>query len=207
MTSLPKGLRSLDVSCHDEIKFSDLLRISNTFPLLTKLRLKSNNYKFSDQNLKEKIYLPNLIDLIIQQNILEKATFVLPQLRKLNIFYAPSSSLDYLKEFKKLKIILLDYATNKFTEKIINSNFLSSFPSLNRFLCMDNSYHYVKFTFDFDSDDIFKSLIYLNVHDSDKVDYYEFKNENAKRLQEKRIPFLCKYGGGSMEWQHKHDDD
>ena len=153
-------MRSLDVSSHGDIKCSDLLHISDTFPLLTKLRLKSDNYKFSDKNLNEKICLPNLIELMIQQRVLESATLVLPLLRKLNIFDTPNLSFNYLKECKILKIIQLDYVTDEITKPMINSNFLSSFPNLNRFLCNKRTHSYYKFTFNFESDKIFKSLIY-----------------------------------------------
>ena len=205
IASLPKGLRSLDIFTYGSIEYLELLNLSTTFPLLTKLRLQVESCGFPRNNLNQKVYFSNLTDLNINQRVLQSVTFVLPQLRKLKIFFLDNSSLDYLKEFKKLKSIQSNFAEKGTVQEIIDSNFLFSFLNLNRFHCMEYMDPDIEFNFDSVPDVISKSLIYFNVNDCKKTDYY-CKNENVKRLQEKRMPFLCKYGGGRIEWPHTHDD-
>ncbi len=73
LTSLPKGLRSLNAFTIDGIKYSDLLNLSTTFPLLTKLKVENDSKEFPNYNLNETVNFPNLTELIIVRDALEKA--------------------------------------------------------------------------------------------------------------------------------------
>ena len=188
--ALPKGLRSLDVSTKRKIEDLDFLNHLFRFPLLTKLRLVSDNEEYSSHNLNKTICLPNLTELHTHQWILNSATFVLPELRKIIIEHIYDSSLNYLKEFKKLKKIQLDDAKEGIKE-LIDPNLIFSFSNLNEFRY--KTIHQDKFISDIASNQISKSLVYVEVNNGDSIKHY-CKNANAKTLQKKKITFLCKYG-------------
>lgn len=78
------------------------------------------------------------------------------------------------------------------TQKIIKSDIFFSFPNLNEFYCYEQRYYHDKYSYDFKSDEISESLVYLYVNDGYDT-YNDRKNDNAQRLQEKRIPYLSKY--------------
>ena len=198
ISALPKGLRSLYIFTYFEIESLDLLNDLSNFPLLTKLNLRTYSKKIFNFNLNKTIYLPNLTEIITSWWVLQSATFVLLEVRKLDIYYPNNSSLDYLKNFKKLKNIEFNSAKVGTAQKIIDSNFLSSFPNLNKFCCDDYTVFYEKYTYKLARNIISKSLIDFNVYDGGNRDYY-CENENAKKLQEEKIPFLYKYNSGFME--------
>ena len=84
------------------------------------------------------------------------------------------------------------YIDREITQKLIDSDFLFSFPNLNLFYCTLGENNNYKFNYDFVSDKISKTLICFNVGDSNNE--YFGHNNNGKRLQVKRMPFLYMYG-------------
>ena len=195
IAALPKGLRCLDIYTTGRIKNLDILNDLNNFPLLTKLVLPSGYMRYSKLGSKKKIHLPNLTELIVPQWIVKSVKFVIPKLRKLNMSGIFDSSLTHLKDSPKLKSILLSKDKPRTPREIIDSGLLLSFPNLNEFC---DPMNYYKFNHDSATDEISKSLIHLDVHDSDSFGYYH-QNEDGKRLQEKKIPFLYKFGNSIVE--------
>ena len=197
ISALPKGLRELDIPMDINIDCSDFLNDLATFPLLTI----QNDWKRSTSlNEKKTLYLPNLIELDINQNVLNNIRFVLPELRKLTIHDIYNSALEYLKEFKKLKKLKLKCSDGSIPQKIIESNLIFSFPNLNNFFCKECRVFYGDFNYDFVSEEISKSLIWMDVYDSSGDPYY-CQKKNAKLLVEKKVPFLYKYGPRIVECQ------
>ena len=191
--ALPKGLRILDICTKEKIKNLDFLNDLSNFTLLTKLEIQIKFEMVSNSNLTETIYLPNLNELLIHQQVFDSATFVLPELRKLTIENLNNSSLDYLKEYKKLKNIKLTHIEKGITQKIIDSNLFSSFSGLNVFSSDECRCFTGKSSYDFVSDEISNSLVHLTLHhDNSSIDYY-CEDEIAKQLQEKKIPYLYRY--------------
>ena len=199
IASLPKGLRSLDIYVGGDIKNLDLFNDSVTLPLLTKFKYEYSFQRYSKLGLKKIIYLPNLTELIVPQWVIKSVTFVVPKLRKLTLNYIYDSSYAYLKKSKNLKIIKLGSAKVGITKKIMDSNFLFSFPNLVKFQCYELDSYGERANFDGVPDEISKSLISLIVSDTNKIDNYYCRNENAKQLQKKNFPFLYMYGPGIME--------
>ena len=192
ISALPKGLRILDILTEKKIEYLDILNHLNSFPLLKDLKLLNRSHETFNLTLNKTICLPNLTNLTILQCIFNSATFMLPELRELTIRDINDSSLDNLKVFKKLKSIRLIYIDREITQKLIDSDFLFSFPNLNLFYCtLGENFNY-KFNYDFVSDKISKTLICFNVGDSNNE--YFGHNNNGKRLQVKRMPFLYMYG-------------
>lgn len=177
----------MDISTKKKIKDLDFLNYLITFPLLTKLRIVSGHRRYSSHNLNTTIHLPNLIDLDTHQWIFNSATFVLPELRKLYLNNIYDSSLDNIKELKKLKKIQLEYSKEEINEPI-DLNLIFSFSNLNDFYCKGHLYD-DEVTFDFASDEISYSLIHLTVGNRYRNAGYR-EDKNSVQLRKKRIPFL-----------------
>ena len=197
--ALPKGLRSLDISTYENFETLSFLNYLSTFSLLTKLKIVSNRERYSNLDLNMTIYLPNLTELTTHQWLFNSATFVLPKLRVLILDLIHNSSLDNLKEFENLKKIELRIIDEGITQKVLNSGFLFSLSNLNEFYSGEARYC-KKLNYDFVSDEISKSLIYLHVNDIWSTSNNNI-NDNGKRLQGKKIPYLSKYDYGIMEYR------
>ena len=188
---LPKGLRHLSISAFQVFNNLVIRYPVVNFPLLTKSKLSYILEKGYNATMNKIIYFPNLTELITSRWRTENTSFVFPQLRKLTINCWRSSPLNTLKKFKKLKSIKL-YDIDDFDIKNrIDSISFFSFPNLNEFYCYEMEDFSYNLNYDFESDEISKSLVCLTV--GGNKNKYSGYNENGRRLQEKRIPFLYKY--------------
>lgn len=117
VAALPKGLRVLNISAMGNFVGLNFLNHLARFPLLTKLKLKDDFSGYQNLDLKESVYLPNLTKLVTHQWIFNSASFVLPELRELTLDFVYDSSLDNLKESKKLKDIQVGNALKGIMKK------------------------------------------------------------------------------------------
>ena len=194
---LPRGLRNLLIYAPVVPESLAFLNHLSIFPLLSKFNLVISWNDFPNPNLNDTIYLPNLTELFIDNRVFMNSTFVLPELRKFTSYLADNLSVDKLEKFKKLKKINFKSSLEGVIQKIFDSNLLLELPYLNEFYCDECGNLRGEFTFDFVSDKISNSLIHLNI--PDKNNDYNQKNEIAKKLQKKNLPFLYKYDSGIGE--------